>query len=222
MPLFPHHPSRLQPALLRSLTNPPPPKKSHSAAAPIHLDDSESSSVSRFFSDFSPPTPPVELELELVSLSPKSLSSSPLPVALSALSSSSPSSSCGFASSSQDLSYKERCKLAMYLIGTSKQNAMAVYQWTRQQKVKRGIWAAAFAACIFAGTITGAQLKTDKEKEEAIKEFRATSPNEQIAALQSQRQVLVAQRDVLQRKMDAFQERVKEREAERAKKEGTS
>ncbi|KAF4987603.1 hypothetical protein FDECE_15367 [Fusarium decemcellulare] len=214
MPLFP---TTLAAAarLLRSLTNPPPPKKSHSAAAPIRLDDSESSSVSRFFSDFSPPTPPVELELELVSLSPKSLSSSPLPVALSVLSSSSPSSSCGFASSSQDLSYKERCKLAS-------QNAMAVYQWTRQQKVKRGIWAAAFAACIFAGTITGAQLKTDKEKEEAIKEFRATSPNEQIAALQSQRQVLVAQRDVLQRKMDAFQERVKEREAERVKKGGTS
>ncbi|KAF5021816.1 hypothetical protein F66182_6142 [Fusarium sp. NRRL 66182] len=94
---------------------------------------------------------------------------------------------------------------------------MAVHRWTRQEKIKRGVWAAAFAACIFAGTITGAQLKTDKEKKEAIQEFRATSPNEQIAALISQRQSLVAQKEVLQRKMDAFQARVKEREAEKTK-----
>jgi len=44
---------------------------------------------------------------------------------------------------------------------------MAVHQWTRQEKFKRGVWAVAFAACIFAGTITGAQLKTDNEKKEA-------------------------------------------------------
>jgi hypothetical protein len=43
---------------------------------------------------------------------------------------------------------------------------MAVRQWTRQEKFKRGVWAVAFAACIFAGTITGAQLKTDNEKKE--------------------------------------------------------
>lgn len=43
---------------------------------------------------------------------------------------------------------------------------MAVHQWTRQEKFKRGVWAVAFAACIFAGTITGAQLKTDNEKKE--------------------------------------------------------
>jgi hypothetical protein len=44
---------------------------------------------------------------------------------------------------------------------------MAVHKWTRQEKFKRGVWAVAFAACIFAGTITGAQLKTDNEKKEA-------------------------------------------------------
>jgi hypothetical protein len=54
---------------------------------------------------------------------------------------------------------------------------------------------------------------------QAIKEFRATSPNDQIAALLSQRQALVSQKEILQRKMDAFQERVKEREAEKARKE---
>lgn len=40
------------------------------------------------------------------------------------------------------------------------------HQWTKQQRIQRGIWAVAFSACIFVGTITGAQLKTDKEKEE--------------------------------------------------------
>ncbi|RMJ07249.1 hypothetical protein BHE90_012570 [Fusarium euwallaceae] len=94
-----------------------------------------------------------------------------------------------------------------------------VHQWTRHEKFKRGIWAVAFAACIFAGTITGAQLKTDNEKKEAIKEFRATSPHDQIAALLSQRQALISQKEILQRKMDAFQDRVKEREAEKARKE---
>ncbi|KAF4975484.1 hypothetical protein FZEAL_7731 [Fusarium zealandicum] len=98
---------------------------------------------------------------------------------------------------------------------------MAAYKWTRQEKIKRGIWAVAFAACIFAGSITGAQLKTDKEKEEAIKEFRSTTPSEQIAALQSQRLVLVAQKEIMQRKMDVFQDRVKARNAEKARKEGS-
>ncbi|KAM0249569.1 hypothetical protein ACHAP5_002694 [Fusarium lateritium] len=101
---------------------------------------------------------------------------------------------------------------------------MAVHQWTRQEKFKRGVWAVAFAACIFAGTITGAQLKTDNEKKEnqAIQEFRATSANDQIAALLSQRKSLVSQKAVLQRKIDAFELRVKEREAEKARKENSS
>ncbi|KAL3600930.1 hypothetical protein FPOAC2_05183 [Fusarium poae] len=99
---------------------------------------------------------------------------------------------------------------------------MAVHKWTRQEKFKRGVWAVAFAACIFAGTITGAQLKTDNEKKEAIQEFRATSPNEQIAALLSQRKSLVSQKAVLQRKIDAFDIRVKEREAEKARRDSDS
>lgn len=40
------------------------------------------------------------------------------------------------------------------------------HAWTRQDKIKRGIWAAAFAAVIFVGSLTGAQLKLDKQKEE--------------------------------------------------------
>ncbi|KAF7544433.1 hypothetical protein G7Z17_g9957 [Cylindrodendrum hubeiense] len=91
------------------------------------------------------------------------------------------------------------------------------HQWTKQQKIQRGIWAVAFSACIFVGTITGAQLKTDKEKEEAITQFRATTPADQIAALEDQKHVLLGQRATLQRKLDAFHERVKEREEEKAK-----
>ena len=43
---------------------------------------------------------------------------------------------------------------------------MAIQQWSRQDKFKRGVWAIAFAACVFVGSITGAQMKQDKQKEE--------------------------------------------------------
>lgn len=42
---------------------------------------------------------------------------------------------------------------------------------TRQQKVKGGVWAVAFAAVIMVGTLTGAQLKSDKQKEQVSKIF---------------------------------------------------
>ncbi|KAL7808102.1 hypothetical protein V8C44DRAFT_366904 [Trichoderma aethiopicum] len=82
---------------------------------------------------------------------------------------------------------------------------------TRQQKVKGGVWAVAFAAVIMVGTLTGAQLKSDKQKEQAIKEFRQVTPSEQIAMLQKQRAILVDQRAALQKKLDVFKERVRER-----------
>ena len=40
------------------------------------------------------------------------------------------------------------------------------YQWTRQEKFRRGVWSVAIAAVICVGAITGAQLKTDKQKGE--------------------------------------------------------
>ena len=44
---------------------------------------------------------------------------------------------------------------------------MAVQQaLTKQQKFKRGVWAVAVAAVIFVGSLTGAQLKQDKQKED--------------------------------------------------------
>jgi hypothetical protein len=42
----------------------------------------------------------------------------------------------------------------------------APQQWTRQQKLRGGVWAAALGAVIIVGTLTGAQLKSDKQKTE--------------------------------------------------------
>ncbi|KAM0481095.1 hypothetical protein ACHAPX_003989 [Trichoderma viride] len=92
---------------------------------------------------------------------------------------------------------------------------------TKQQKWRGGVWAVAFAAVIMVGTLTGAQLKSDKQKEEAIHEFRQITPSEQIAMLEKQRSTLVEQQTALQKKLDVFKERAQERrqeEKENAKK----
>ncbi|KAL9488208.1 hypothetical protein ACSS6W_000485 [Trichoderma asperelloides] len=78
-----------------------------------------------------------------------------------------------------------------------------------------GVWAVAFAAVIMVGTLTGAQLKSDKQKEEAIREFREITPSEQIAMLERQRSTLVEQQTALQRKLDVFKERAQERQQEK-------
>ncbi|CAG9983324.1 unnamed protein product [Clonostachys byssicola] len=88
-------------------------------------------------------------------------------------------------------------------------------QWTRQNKVKSAVWAVGFAAVIMVGSLTGAQLKQDKQKEEAIKQFRETTAAEQIAILEDQKLLLLEQKAALQRKLDAFDERVREREMEK-------
>ncbi|KAL7947854.1 hypothetical protein V8C42DRAFT_363417 [Trichoderma barbatum] len=85
---------------------------------------------------------------------------------------------------------------------------------TKQQKFRGGVWAVAFAAVIMVGALTGAQLKSDKQKEQAIKEFRQVTPTEQIAMLERQRSTLVDQRAGLQKKLDVFKERVHERKQE--------
>ncbi|KAL6830226.1 hypothetical protein V8C40DRAFT_273861 [Trichoderma camerunense] len=85
---------------------------------------------------------------------------------------------------------------------------------TKQQKFRGGVWAVAFAAIIMVGTLTGAQLKSDKQKEQSIKEFRQITPSEQKAMLEKQRSTLVEQRSVLQKKLDVFRERVQERQQE--------
>ncbi|PNY29526.1 Uncharacterized protein TCAP_00570 [Tolypocladium capitatum] len=87
------------------------------------------------------------------------------------------------------------------------------HPWTRQDKLKRAIWAAAFAAVIFVGSVTGAQLKTDKQKDEAIRQFRQITPADQIAILETQKGHLIQQKAGLERKLDLFRERVREREA---------
>ncbi|KAG5972030.1 hypothetical protein E4U55_000951 [Claviceps digitariae] len=86
------------------------------------------------------------------------------------------------------------------------------YSWTRQEKFKRGIWSVAIAAVICVGAITGAQLKTDKQKKEAISQYRTTSTADQIASLQVQKNHLLRQKAGLERKLDLFRERVSERQ----------
>ncbi|KAG9254124.1 uncharacterized protein F5Z01DRAFT_117880 [Emericellopsis atlantica] len=84
-------------------------------------------------------------------------------------------------------------------------------------KAKAGISAIAFGAVITVGSLTGAQLKADKQKADAIREFRETSPHQQIAVLEEQKRALLDTRGQLQRKIDLFEEKVKEREAEKAR-----
>ncbi|KAG6028450.1 hypothetical protein E4U41_000667 [Claviceps citrina] len=86
------------------------------------------------------------------------------------------------------------------------------YQWTRHEKFKRGVWSVAVAAVICVGAITGAQLKTDKQKKEAIAQFRSTSTLDQIAILEAQKDHLLHQKAELERKLGLFRERVSERQ----------
>jgi len=92
------------------------------------------------------------------------------------------------------------------------------YQWTRQQKIVRGVWAVGFVAVISVGALTGAQLKTDKQKEEAIRTFRETTPESQIAMLEEHKADLLKQKALIQRKIDLFKERVEERKLEKEQK----
>ena len=107
---------------------------------------------------------------------------------------------------------------------------------------KPAVLAVAFAAVIVVGSLTGAQLKQDKQKEQvsyvtsisifettgcqplliiigrmwqAIKEFRAVQPADQIRTLEEQRKVLMEQRAVLQRKIDIFEDKVKQKKMEK-------
>ncbi|KAJ6781231.1 hypothetical protein PWT90_05094 [Aphanocladium album] len=72
-------------------------------------------------------------------------------------------------------------------------------------KLRGGLIATAFGAVIIVGSLTGAQLKSDHQK------------TEQIGILEEQRKHLVLQRAQIDRKMEVFQERLKEREEEKAK-----
>ncbi|CEJ91423.1 hypothetical protein VHEMI07134 [[Torrubiella] hemipterigena] len=93
---------------------------------------------------------------------------------------------------------------------------------TPRQKVNRGVWAAAFGAVICVGALTGAQLKSDEQKTQAIKQFRQTTPADQISILEDQKKHLLQQKAGLERKVQMFQLRVKEREAKKEKSEKSS
>ncbi|OAA60101.1 hypothetical protein ISF_06112 [Cordyceps fumosorosea ARSEF 2679] len=86
-------------------------------------------------------------------------------------------------------------------------------------RLRGGLIATAFGAVIIVGSLTGAQLKSDQQKTESIKQFRADSPAQQIAILEEQRKHLVLQSAQIDRKMQVFQERLKEREEEKTKRQ---
>lgn len=86
---------------------------------------------------------------------------------------------------------------------------------SKHTKIKAGVAAIGVAAVIAVGALTGAQLKQDRQKEETIRQFRETTPRDQIASLEQQRAHLVEQKDALQRKLDLFLETAREREAEK-------
>ncbi|OAA35771.1 hypothetical protein NOR_07788 [Metarhizium rileyi] len=97
-------------------------------------------------------------------------------------------------------------------LGKDEQQRNMAYQWTRQEKFKRGVWSVAVAAVICVGTITGAQLKSDNQKGQQIKQFRETSTADQVAILEAQREHLVQQKLGLERKLHMFRERARERD----------
>ncbi|KAI6775117.1 hypothetical protein HG530_001875 [Fusarium avenaceum] len=223
MPLLPTTEAAIR--LLRHITNLRLPPEAH-LAAPINFRDPDHSfsvtrhrSVSELSQDPPSPSPPIELDFlpprPQVSFPSSSLSPSVLP--RPTLSSTDSNASTSSTSSTSSLTFS-----VYHQLTPRQRRKLSEEIWRGQEKFKRGVWAVAFAACIFAGTITGAQLKTDNEKKEAIQEFRATSPNDQIAALLSQRKSLISQKAVLQRKIDAFELRVKERAAEKARKENSN
>lgn len=38
--------------------------------------------------------------------------------------------------------------------------------WTSREKYRAGVWAVAVSAVVFVGSLTGAQLKADRQKQE--------------------------------------------------------
>ncbi|GAO17604.1 uncharacterized protein UV8b_06072 [Ustilaginoidea virens] len=87
------------------------------------------------------------------------------------------------------------------------------YRWTTREKFKRGVWSVAVAAVISVGAVTGAQLKTDKQKRQAAKQLQTTPTAEQIAILEAQKVHLLQQKAGLERRLALFRERAQEREA---------
>ncbi|PHH88241.1 hypothetical protein CDD83_7790 [Cordyceps sp. RAO-2017] len=89
--------------------------------------------------------------------------------------------------------------------------------WTRQEKIKTGVWAVACTAVVFVGLLTGAEFKSDRQKSKAIQEFRETPRADQIAILEAQKKRLLQQKAVWDRKVDVCHREMREREAKKDK-----
>lgn len=86
-----------------------------------------------------------------------------------------------------------------------------------REHFRRGLWAVFVFAVVAVGTLTGAQLKMDKSRRQAVDEFRETSPAEQIAILDAQKKALQQQKAALEKRVDLFRERVRDRESRSGK-----
>ncbi|KAH6688911.1 hypothetical protein F5X68DRAFT_189679 [Plectosphaerella plurivora] len=87
------------------------------------------------------------------------------------------------------------------------------------RKLRAGVIATCFAAVVFTGVTYGAGLKLQNEWDEHRTEVRALTPEEQISILQTQHKSLLQQREALETKVRNFLQRVKDREAAKAKEE---
>ncbi|KAG6316057.1 hypothetical protein E4U22_007388 [Claviceps purpurea] len=88
-------------------------------------------------------------------------------------------------------------------------------RWTRQDKIKRAVFSVSIAAVILVGVITGAQLKTDKQKNEAVTKIKTTPLADQIAYLEEQKRALLQQRSELENKLQHYKDRMVQRKAGR-------
>ncbi|KAG5939071.1 hypothetical protein E4U59_003365 [Claviceps monticola] len=86
-------------------------------------------------------------------------------------------------------------------------------RWTRQDKIKRAIFSVSIAAVILVGVITGAQLKTDKQKKEAVTQIKTAPLADQIAYLEQQKRALLQQRSEMEKKLQYYKDNMVQRKA---------
>ncbi|KAL4883908.1 hypothetical protein BJY04DRAFT_183479 [Aspergillus karnatakaensis] len=78
-------------------------------------------------------------------------------------------------------------------------------------KVKRLVLAGAVTATTIAGTLYGAGLKTEQQRAKHVQKTREVTLDEQIAALRSMRQNLVAKKELVEKQILELDARVEER-----------
>ncbi|PVI07247.1 hypothetical protein DM02DRAFT_513339 [Periconia macrospinosa] len=78
------------------------------------------------------------------------------------------------------------------------------------QGVRRWVMTGAVAAITVTGSLYGAGLKADQEKQQIRRQIQEASPEEKIAQLEGTRAELVKKKAELERRMEAHMKRRKE------------